>query len=60
MHVGGYGFESRCARAIFLLLAFGALGRKSQRAREGELCAAALAVVASLGVGRRSLIFPIF
>ena len=44
----------------FLLLAFGALGRKSQRAREGELCAAALAEVASLGVGRGSLIFPIF
>ena len=31
-HIGGYGFESRCARA-FLLLAFGALGRKSQRAQ---------------------------
>ena len=44
----------------FLLLAFGALGRKSQRARKGELCAAALAEVASLGVGRGSLIFPIF
>ena len=55
-HVGGYGFESRCARAIFLL-AFGALGRKSQRAQKGELCAAALAEVASLGVGRGSLIF---
>ena len=43
----------------FLLLAF-ALGRKSQRAREGELCAAALAEVASLGVARGSLICPIF
>ena len=58
-HIGGYGFESRCARAFFLL-AFGALGRKSQRAQKGELCAAALAEVASLGVGRGSLIFPIF
>ena len=46
-HIGGYGFESRCARAFFL--AFGALGRKSQRAQKGELCAAALAEVASLG-----------
>ena len=45
----------------FFLLAFGALGRKSQRAQKGELCAAALAEVASLGVGRGSLIFsPIF
>ena len=58
-HVGGYGFESRCARAIFVL-AFGALGRKSQRAQKGELCAAALAEVASLGVGRGSLIFSDF
>ena len=58
-HIGGYGFESRCARALFLL-AFGALGRKSQRAQKGELCAAALAEVASLGVGRGSLIFPDF
>ena len=32
-HIGGYGFESRCARAFFLL-AFGALGRKSQRAQK--------------------------
>ena len=59
MHIGGCGFESRCARAIFLL-AFGALGGKSQRAQKGELCAAALAKVASLGVGRRSLIFRFF
>ena len=44
----------------FLLLAFDALGRKSQRAQKGELCAAALAEVASLGVGRGLLIFPIF
>jgi hypothetical protein len=44
----------------FLLLAFGALGGKSQRAQKGELCAAALAEVASLGVGRGSLIFPDF
>ena len=58
-HICGYGFESRCARAIFLLV-FGALGRKSQRAQKGELCAAALAEVASLGVGRVSLIFPDF
>ena len=36
-----------CA-CVFLLLAFGALGRKSQRAQKGELCAAALAEVASL------------
>ena len=55
-HIGGYGFESRCARAFFLL-AFGALGRKSQRAQKGELCAAALAEVASLGVGRGSPYF---
>ena len=34
-HIGGYGFESRCARA-FLLLAFGALGRKSQRAQKAS------------------------
>ena len=58
-HIGGYGFESRCARAFFLL-AFGALGRKSQRAQKDELCAAALAEVASLGVGRGSLIVPDF
>ena len=58
-HIGGYGFESRCARA-FLLLAFGALGRKSQRAQKGELCAAALAENATLEVGRRSLIFSDF
>ena len=36
------------------------MGRKSQRAQKGELCAAALAEVASLGVGRGSLIFPRF
>ena len=58
-HIGGYGFESRCARVNFLL-AFGALGRKSQRAQKGELCAAALAEVASLGVGRGLLIFSDF
>ena len=58
-HIGGYWFESRCERAFFLL-AFGALGRKSQRAQKGELCAAALAEVASLGVGCGSLIFPRF
>ena len=45
---------------VLLLLAFGALGRKSQRAQRGELCAAALAEVASLGVGRGSLIFSDF
>ena len=39
------------------LLAFGALGRKSQSAQKGELCAAALAEVASLGVGRGLLFF---
>ena len=44
----------------FFLLAFGALGRKSQRAQKGELCAAAMAEVASLGVGRGSLIFSRF
>ena len=55
-HACGYGFESRCARAIFWL-AFGALGGKSQRAQKGELCAAALAEVASLGVGSGSLVF---
>ena len=60
MHVGGYGFESRCARAIFLVGFFGALGRKSQRAQKGELFAAALAEVASLGVGRGSLILSDF
>ena len=42
----------------FFLLAFGALGRKSQRAQKGELCAAALEEVASLRVCRESLIFP--
>ena len=40
------------------LFAFGALGRKSQRAQKGELCAAALEEVASLRVCRESLIFP--
>ena len=44
----------------FFLLAFGALGRKSQRAQKGELCAAALAEVASLEVGRGSLFSPTF
>ena len=44
----------------FFLLAFGALGRKSQRAQKGELCAAAMAEVASLEVGRGSLFFPTF
>ena len=34
--------------------------RKSQRAQKGELCAAALAEVASLGVGCGSLIFRFF
>ena len=58
-HIGGYGFESRCAHAIFLL-AFGALGRKSQRAQKGELYAAALAEFACLGVGRGSHISPDF
>ena len=58
-HIGGCGFESRCARAFFFV-AFGALGGNSQRAQKGELCAAALAEVASLGVGRGSLFFPIF
>ena len=42
------------------LLAFFALGRKSQRAQKGELCAAALAEVASLEVGRGSLFPPDF
>ena len=37
-----------------------ALGHKSQRTQKGELCAAALAEVASLGAGRGSLIFPDF
>ena len=44
----------------FFLLAFGALGRKSQRAQKGELCAAAMAEVASLEVGRGSLFSPTF
>ena len=44
----------------FFLLAFGALGRKSQRAQKGELCAATPAEVASLEVGRGSLIFRLF
>ena len=48
-----------CTCDIFCWLFF-ALGRKSQRAQKGELCAAALAEVASLGVGRGSLIFPDF
>ena len=33
-HIGGYGFESRCARAFLLLLAFGALGGASRSARK--------------------------
>ena len=45
-----------CARP-FLLLVFGDLGRKTQRAQTGGLCAVALANVASLGVGRASLFF---
>ena len=44
----------------FFMLAFGALGRKSQGAQKGELCAAALAEITSLGVGRGSLIFHDF
>ena len=47
-----------CTCVFFV--AFGALGRKSQRAQKGVLCAAALAKVASLGVGRGSLSPPIF
>ena len=58
-HIGGYGFDSRCARAFFWL-AFGALGRKLQRAQKGKMCAAATAEVASLGVGRGSLYPPDF
>ena len=48
------------ARGAIFVLAFGALGRKSQRAQKGELCATALAKVASLGAGRGSLIFRFF
>ena len=44
----------------FVLLAFGALGGKSQRAQKGELCAAALAEVASLRLAAGRLFFPIF
>jgi len=44
-------------RVRFFLLVFGALGRKTQRAQTGALCAVALAKVVSLGVGRASLFF---
>ena len=46
----------------FFCWLFATLGRKSQRAQKGELCAAALAEVAELrlGVGRGSLIFSDF
>ena len=37
-------------RVRFCLLVFGALGRKTQRAQTGGLCAVALAKVASLGL----------
>ena len=47
-------------RVRFFLLVFGALGRKTQRAQTGALCAVALAKVVSLGVGRASLFFPDF
>ena len=50
-HIGGYGSEPHHARP-FHLLVFGALGRKTQRAQSGGLCAVAMAKVASLGVGR--------
>ena len=58
-HIGGYGFESRCARAFFLL-AFGALGRKSQRAQKGELCAAAMAEMRVWGLAAGRLFFRLF
>ena len=58
-HIGGSG-SNPAVHVRFFWLAFGALGRKSQRAQKGELCAAALAEVASLGVGRGSLIFRFF
>jgi hypothetical protein len=44
-------------RVRFFLFVFGALGRKTQRAQTGALCAVALAKVVSLGVGRASLFF---
>ena len=59
-HIGGYILSNHAVHVRFLLLAFGALGRKSQRAQKGELCAAAMAEVARLGVGRGSLLFPDF
>ena len=40
-----------------VLLHFCALGRKSQRAQKGELCAVALAKVVRLGVGHACIIF---
>ena len=57
--VAGYGFEPRHARP-FLLLVFGALGRKTQRAQTGGLCAVELATVAGLGAGRASLFLKRF
>ena len=44
-------------RVRFFLLVFGALGRKTQRAQTGGLCAVAMEKGASLGVGRASLFF---
>ena len=41
----------------FFSLAFSALGSKPQRGQKGELCVAALAAVASLGVCHGSLVF---
>ena len=47
-------------RVRFFLLVFGALGRKTQRTQTGGLCAVAPAKLASLGVGRASLLFVVF
>ena len=46
----------RCTCGFFSL-AFSALGSKPQRGQKGELCVAALAAVASLGVCHGSLVF---
>ena len=44
-------------RVRFFLLVFGPLGRKTQRAQTGGLCAVTLAKVARLGVDRASLFY---
>ena len=45
-HIGGCGFEPRYA-SPFLFVVFGALGRKTQRAQIGGLCAAKAHIHAS-------------